>query len=163
MIEHPTEKPRRNTDAGSNPWCSKGFFSQSQLSVQALSLKAVLYCDVAGRIILQNQIDREVTPTVSFTVIATDSGSPPLSSNITFNVTVLDANDNDPKFQNTSYIFSVPEDAVMQTVVAIVNATDADEGPNADVTFDLADNVYDFVINTTTVCGVIVISALSSN
>ena len=127
------------------------------------SLKAVLCCDVAGKIFLQNQIDREVTPTVSFTVIATDSGSPPLSSIITFNVTVLDANDNDPKFQNTSYIFSVPEDAVMQTVVAIVNATDADEGPNADVTFDLADNVYDFVINTTTVCGIIVISVLSSN
>ena len=93
-------------------------------------------------------------------MIATDSGSPPLSSNITFNVTVLDANDNDPKFQNTSYVFSVPEDAGIQTVVAIVNATDADEGPNADVTFDLADNVYDFVINTTTVCGIIVISAL---
>ena len=36
LVERPTEKPRRSTDAGSSPWCGKGFFSQSQLSVQTL-------------------------------------------------------------------------------------------------------------------------------
>ena len=105
-----------------------------------------------GKISLKRQIDRETTPTVNFTVIATDNGSPPLSSNITFDVTVVDANDNDPMFQSTSYVFSVPENAVNQTVVVVVNATDVDEGPNANVTFDFADSVYDFVINKTTVC-----------
>ena len=35
LAERPTEKSRRNTDAGSSPRCGKGFFSQSQLSVQS--------------------------------------------------------------------------------------------------------------------------------
>ncbi|XP_076446801.1 cadherin-23-like [Babylonia areolata] len=104
----------------------------------------------AGKLSLQHQIDREKTPSVNFTVIATDSGSPPLTSNITIKVTVLDANDNDPQFQNTSYVFSVSENAPENTLVVVINATDRDEGANANVTFDFADNVYDFVMNKTT-------------
>jgi hypothetical protein len=88
---------------------------------------------------------------VSVTVIATDSGSPPLSSNTTLNVTVLDANDNDPEFVNTSYTFHVAENASVGTVVAVVQATDHDKGPNANVSFDFADNVNDFAINKTSV------------
>ena len=108
---------------------------------------------VAGKISLQRQIDREKTPTVNFTVIATDSGSPPLSADVTFHVTVLDANDNDPQFLGTPYIFSVDEDATAPTLVGLVHATDADQGPNANVTFAFADYVNDFVINVT-VCDV---------
>ena len=36
LVERPTEKPKSDTDAGSSPRCGKGFFSQSQLSVQTL-------------------------------------------------------------------------------------------------------------------------------
>ena len=38
LVEHPTGKARYNTDVGSSPKCSKGFFSQSQLSVQTLTV-----------------------------------------------------------------------------------------------------------------------------
>ena len=44
-VERPTEKNRRSTDAGSSPRCSKGFFSQSQLSVQT-----VLLCPYSPRV-----------------------------------------------------------------------------------------------------------------
>ena len=36
LVERPTEKQRRNADAGSSPRCGMGFFSLSQLSVQTL-------------------------------------------------------------------------------------------------------------------------------
>ena len=36
LVEHPTEKPRCNTDRGSSPWYGKGFFSLGQLPVQTV-------------------------------------------------------------------------------------------------------------------------------
>ncbi|KAL8620285.1 hypothetical protein ACOMHN_042020 [Nucella lapillus] len=104
----------------------------------------------SGKLSLQRQIDRETTHSVNFTVIGMDNGIPPLASNVTIRVTVLDANDNDPQFQNTSYVFSIAENAPVNTLVVTINATDRDQGANANVTFDFADSVYDFVLNKTT-------------
>ena len=36
MIDHPTKKPGGDSDADSSPWCGKGLFSRSLLSVQTL-------------------------------------------------------------------------------------------------------------------------------
>ena len=47
LAERPTGKPRRNTDAGSSPWCGDGVFTQSQLPVQTLLLVQEL-CESRG-------------------------------------------------------------------------------------------------------------------
>lgn len=80
-----------------------------------------------------------------------DSGSPPLSSNITVSVTVVDANDNAPIFTNSTTRYFIYENATQGTLVGIMTATDADEGVNGLVSFVFSDIVQDFVINKTTV------------
>ena len=54
LVERPTKKPRRNTDAGSGPRWGKGFFSLSQLPVQTLlqcpySLRVQLHASTSVR------------------------------------------------------------------------------------------------------------------
>ncbi|KAI5099594.1 protocadherin Fat 4, partial [Silurus meridionalis] len=74
-------------------------------------------------------------------IVARDNGSPPLSTNVTvtvIHVTVLDANDNIPVFSEPVYRVSLVENAPVGTEVITVTATDADEGPNGDVTYELS-------------------------
>nr|KAG5709455.1 hypothetical protein BaRGS_023137 [Batillaria attramentaria] len=103
-----------------------------------------------GKISLLHALDRETQPSLNFTVMATDSGTPPMSTNMTITVEVTDANDNDPEFNNDHYSFNVSEHADNQTVVATMTAIDRDEGDNALVTFDFGENVNDFSIDQTT-------------
>uniref|UniRef100_A0A8C9XF71 Cadherin domain-containing protein n=1 Tax=Sander lucioperca TaxID=283035 RepID=A0A8C9XF71_SANLU len=56
----------------------------------------------------------------------------------TVHVTVLDANDNAPVFSQTVYNAILPENSPLDTVVVTVVATDADEGLNGDVTYELS-------------------------
>uniref|UniRef100_A0A3B3I881 Protocadherin 2 alpha a 15 n=1 Tax=Oryzias latipes TaxID=8090 RepID=A0A3B3I881_ORYLA len=49
-----------------------------------------------GEVVALKSFDFESVKTFQFHVVATDSGSPPLSSNVTVNVFILDQNDNAP-------------------------------------------------------------------
>ena len=78
--------------------------------------------------------DREVTPEVSFTVLAVDKGSPSLTGSVRVEVTITDYNDNSPSILEPTE-FSVMENKNTNTVVGTLNATDADEGENAKIMF----------------------------
>ncbi|KAK7480772.1 hypothetical protein BaRGS_00028033, partial [Batillaria attramentaria] len=73
--------------------------------------------------------------------------------NATINVTLTDINDKDPVFPNNSYSLIVIRN-VVNTVIGTINATDADEGDNARVTYNMipyGSTVCDFLeINSTT-------------
>lgn len=69
---------------------------------------------------------------------ATDSGSPPLSSNTTLTVTVTDVNDNPPQFDETAYTFFVSENLPLLSQVGVFEVTDIDSGSAAENTFTLA-------------------------
>ena len=78
-------------------------------------------------------------------------GSPFLLSE-EFNLTVIvtDVNDNSPVFNANSYAFSINENAVYESEVGTVFATDADGNiANNNITYYIANNVFDrvFVIN----------------
>ncbi|XP_024085354.1 fat-like cadherin-related tumor suppressor homolog [Cimex lectularius] len=79
-----------------------------------------------GWIISLVALDREITEHYTLTVIASDSGAPTHTSNATVFITLIDYNDNPPKFVKNSYSASVSENAMAGTVVVQVSITDRD-------------------------------------
>ncbi|KAJ8342522.1 hypothetical protein SKAU_G00324500 [Synaphobranchus kaupii] len=83
-------------------------------------------------------LDRESSSSYMLTVVAQDRGTNPLSSTATVEVTVLDVNDNSPRFESASYTADIPEDAVVGSPVLEVTASDEDEGENGRVQYFLS-------------------------
>ncbi|XP_029297174.1 LOW QUALITY PROTEIN: protocadherin alpha-3-like [Cottoperca gobio] len=81
----------------------------------------------------------------SFKVQATDSGVPPLSSNVTVNVLILDENDNSPSVlapyseHGSVNSESIPYSAEAGYFVAKIRAVDADSGYNALLSYHLSE------------------------
>uniref|UniRef100_A0A8P4KN95 Cadherin domain-containing protein n=1 Tax=Dicentrarchus labrax TaxID=13489 RepID=A0A8P4KN95_DICLA len=88
-----------------------------------------------AEMILQKPLDRESEPRISLKLIAVDGGTPHRSGTVNIDITVLDANDNPPIFNQTLYRATVSEDALKGTYITTVNASDADSGSNGLVTY----------------------------
>uniref|UniRef100_A0A3B3BB64 Protocadherin 2 alpha a 15 n=1 Tax=Oryzias melastigma TaxID=30732 RepID=A0A3B3BB64_ORYME len=82
----------------------------------------------SGEVVALKSFDFESVKTFQFHVVATDSGSPPLSSNVTVNVFILDQNDNAPE---------IPRNVNAGHLVTKVRAYDADIGYNGWLLFSL--------------------------
>ncbi|XP_037403067.1 protocadherin beta-16-like isoform X37 [Pygocentrus nattereri] len=91
-----------------------------------------------AELVLDKELDREREQEVTLFLSAYDGGDPRRSGTAVIHVTVLDANDNSPVFTQPVYKVSLPENAPVGTVVVAVNATDADEGPNGEVTYEFS-------------------------
>ncbi|XP_050562726.1 cadherin-99C isoform X4 [Spodoptera frugiperda] len=87
-----------------------------------------------GIITVIRSLDREVLTRYQLMVRAEDPGR--LSSTATVNIKVTDINDNNPKFDEDSYLFHVKEGAANE-FVGYVHATDIDEGVNAMVSYSI--------------------------
>ncbi|XP_008833756.1 protocadherin alpha-11 [Nannospalax galili] len=88
-------------------------------------------------LILKKSLDREKTPELNLLLTATDGGKPELTGTLQLLVRVLDVNDNDPEFNQLEYKVRITENAAKGTVVIKLNATDLDEGVNADLSYSL--------------------------
>ncbi|XP_064829052.1 protocadherin gamma-A10-like [Oncorhynchus masou masou] len=93
-------------------------------------------------LVLDEKLDREVKQDIKLLLTAMDGGSPKRSGTVVIHVTVLDANDNAPVFNQAVYKASMPENSDLDTVAVTVSATDADEGVNGEVTYDF-DHISD--------------------
>ncbi|KAL3877553.1 hypothetical protein ACJMK2_035250 [Sinanodonta woodiana] len=92
---------------------------------------SVFHIDAITGVLSKNgAVDREITPTVNLTVIATDNGYPPKQKSASVLIIIVDFNDNTPQFCTHSLIYYVMENSTNNTNVATLNATDADDGPN---------------------------------
>ena len=80
-----------------------------------------------GIITTRGRFDRESSRYVSVTVIAKDGGMRPLIGICSFQVELLDQNDNPPVFERTQYETTVRQDRKRGPVIAVI-ATDADAG-----------------------------------
>uniref|UniRef100_A0A3B5KVF5 Cadherin domain-containing protein n=1 Tax=Xiphophorus couchianus TaxID=32473 RepID=A0A3B5KVF5_9TELE len=106
-------------------------------------------------LVLQRQLDREQKTKHSLVLTAMDGGAPSQSAQLNVTVKVLDTNDNRPIFSKEVYSAVLQENAVIDTVVIKVEATDLDEGPNADIEYAFGTDINSdllklFSLNTNT-------------
>uniref|UniRef100_A0A667WKE2 Cadherin domain-containing protein n=1 Tax=Myripristis murdjan TaxID=586833 RepID=A0A667WKE2_9TELE len=91
-----------------------------------------------AELVLQKPLDREEHPSVSLKVIAVDGGTPQRSGTVNIDITVLDANDNAPVFNQSVYRASIVENAPKGTYITTVNASDADSGSYGEIIFSFS-------------------------
>ncbi|XP_028178475.1 cadherin-99C, partial [Ostrinia furnacalis] len=99
-----------------------------------------------GIIMVIRSLDREVLTRYQLMVKAEDPGK--LASTATVNIKVTDINDNNPKFDEDSYLFHVKE-GVSGEFVGYVHATDIDEGVNALVSYSIPPHLPFSIDNAT--------------
>ncbi|XP_041800722.1 protocadherin alpha-3-like [Chelmon rostratus] len=97
-----------------------------------------------GHITALKSFDFETVKTFQFQVVATDSGTPSLSSNVTVNVFILDQNDNAPVILyplssngSAEGVEEIPRNVNAGHLVSKVRAYDADIGYNGWLLFSL--------------------------
>ncbi|CAL1536244.1 unnamed protein product [Lymnaea stagnalis] len=84
---------------------------------------------------LVSSVNRELSPTYKLLVGAKDGGIPSLTGTLTVEVHISDINDNFPVFEQSLYLQNIPEDTRRDHILLRVTATDADTGPNGELTY----------------------------
>ncbi|CAB0008396.1 unnamed protein product [Nesidiocoris tenuis] len=92
-------------------------------------------------------LDRERESEYLLNVTVYDQGRPQKSNSRMIPITVLDVNDNPPKFKNALASFRVSENAHNGTSIFRVNATDIDDGDNANIRYSLVTDTDDFQVD----------------
>ncbi|XP_068443078.1 protocadherin alpha-8-like isoform X3 [Clinocottus analis] len=100
----------------------------------------------SAQLVLQKALDREKERTVKITVTAVDGGNPPKSATSLIIINVLDINDNTPVFSSSLYKTRVFENLGVGKTVIILNATDTDEGLNAEIEYSLRSKGQDRIL-----------------
>ncbi|XP_073477035.1 protocadherin gamma-B7-like isoform X29 [Aquarana catesbeiana] len=89
-------------------------------------------------LLLEKALDRETQSNHELILTALDGGNPIRSGTALIRVIIADANDNVPIFTQNVYKVSVNENASINSTVIIVEATDKDEGVNAEITYSFS-------------------------
>ncbi|XP_045886256.1 protocadherin alpha-3-like [Micropterus dolomieu] len=125
---------------------SKVSYSFLQTNSNSLPLSTMININSeTGDIVSLQSFNYEELKTFQFKVQATDSGVPPLSSNVTVNVCILDENDNSPAIlapyseHGSVNSESIPYSAEAGYFVAKIRAVDADSGYNALLSYHLSE------------------------
>ncbi len=84
---------------------------------------------------LRGSLDREQVGNYQVTILAHDGGTPPRLGSLLINITIADANDNNPVFANTTFEAYIPEDSPLNRTVTRVLAYDADTGDNGRIVY----------------------------
>ncbi|XP_064886151.1 protocadherin alpha-2-like [Columba livia] len=88
-------------------------------------------------LVLTKALDRETLPVHRLVLTASDGGRPSLTGTMELVISVLDANDNAPQFNQTVYNVHLPEDSLKGKLVTQVTAVDLDEGLNREITYEM--------------------------
>ncbi len=92
---------------------------------------------LSGLITTKASLDRETQELFKLSIKVTDGASQPKSAFTTVMITILDENDETPKFGEPFYNVTVPEDIPPRQTFAAVTATDLDKGENGRVTYKI--------------------------
>ncbi|XP_077330335.1 protocadherin gamma-C5-like isoform X28 [Lithobates pipiens] len=94
-------------------------------------------------LVTSGHLDREKVSQYTITLIASDLGSPSLSSQTTIIITISDINDNPPAFLQSAYNAFISENNEPGRLLCTVSAADPDEGDNAKLIYSMAENHID--------------------
>ncbi|XP_042316607.1 protocadherin-8 [Sceloporus undulatus] len=134
-------------DLGSNARLAYRLLPPPDGQILGAPLGTFLSVDAAtGALYALRAFDRERLPFLDLTVRATDGGQPPLHADAPLRIRILDVNDNapvvvQPPLRNGSLEVLVPGKAPRGSTVARIQAHDADEGANAELSFALLDDM----------------------
>lgn len=103
-------------------------------------------------------LDREKEYEYLLNVTVYDLGRPKKCTSKYLPITILDVNDNAPKFDKTVSSFRVTENAVNGTIITTLNATDPDSGDNGRVSYSVISDSNEFQIDAMT--GVLSVAGL---
>ncbi|XP_031654432.1 protocadherin alpha-8 isoform X7 [Oncorhynchus kisutch] len=132
-----------DADVNENSHVTYSFLESKNNSVPLSTM--VNINSVTGDIVSLQSFNYEEIKTFQFKVQATDSGVPPLSSNVTVNVFILDENDNSPgilaPYSDHGSVNSenVPYSAEAGYFVAKIRAVDSDSGYNALLSYHISE------------------------
>ncbi|XP_022624814.1 protocadherin alpha-3-like [Seriola dumerili] len=100
-------------------------------------------------LVVNGPLDRETKAQYNVTIVATDEGTPPLSSTNIVTVHVSDVNDNPPRFSEPLVNVYVKENSPVGSVIKTVTAVDADINQNGQVRYSfLHDNSNSMPLST---------------
>ncbi|XP_076131073.1 protocadherin alpha-2-like [Alosa pseudoharengus] len=91
-------------------------------------------------LVVDRPLDRERDSHYNVTIIATDGGTPPLSSASDYIIYVSDVNDNAPQFPEPVINVYLKENTPVGSLMATVSAYDPDLNENAQVSYSLVEN-----------------------
>ncbi|XP_060771157.1 protocadherin alpha-2-like [Neoarius graeffei] len=121
-------------------------YSLSQTAINGTPVSSFFSINsLTGEIQNMKSFDYEQTKMFQFKVQATDSGVPPLSSNVTVNVFILDENDNSPRIlapysdHGSVHSENIPYSAEAGYFVAKIRAVDSDSGYNALLSYHISE------------------------
>ncbi|XP_044058892.1 protocadherin Fat 4 isoform X2 [Siniperca chuatsi] len=103
----------------------------------------------SGTFQILHSLDRERESLYFLTIIAVDSGFPPLTGTLSVHVIVDDINDNRPEFTEEVYNTIVSEDSPIGTVFAMITASDIDEGVGGEIRYSTENLDVPFAIDET--------------
>ena len=93
----------------------------------------------SGIVRTMRRLDRESVPFYELTAYAVDRGVPAQRTPVHIQVSVTDVNDNAPVFPADDFEVLVKENSAVGSVVAQITATDPDEGPNAQIMYQIVE------------------------
>ena len=98
------------------------------------------------KLILKQQLDREIRSFYFVKLVARDGGEPFLEGLLNIDVNVIDANDNSPVFEKDYYNVTVKESISPGAVILTVSASDADSGKNKEISYRFRERQSDINI-----------------
>ncbi|NXG67077.1 PCDA2 protein, partial [Hemiprocne comata] len=125
-----------DADIGSNAQLS---YTLSPSEHFGLEVKSKDENKISVVLLLTKSLDREAVPVHRLVVTASDGGRPSLTGTMELVISVLDANDNAPQFNQSVYKAKLPENAAPGSVFFHLTATDKDEGSNGDIYYSFSD------------------------
>ncbi|XP_062507613.1 protocadherin Fat 3-like [Corticium candelabrum] len=141
-----------DSDSGSNALL---FYSTSDMDVNSY---LIFINQASGLVTVNGPFDFETDPLISLSVVVKDGGNPPQFSTATIDITVLDANDNVPRFSRQNYMALIQENATVGYTVLQVNATDRDGGAAGEITFSIITQIPSGHFSVDPVSGAIILT-----